>query len=189
VGKIVATEFVSLDGVFEDPGGSEGSANGAWTFKFDRGEEGTRFKLKELTDADAQLLGRVTYQGFAKAWPTVKDEAGFADKMNNMPKLVVSSTLKSADWNNSQVIAYDPAKIAAIKDEYARDILIAGSGTLVRALIQDGLLDRLNLMVFPVALGKGRRLFDGVSLAKFKLDELTPVGPDGVFFSTYSFLN
>ncbi len=132
MGKIVVTEFVSLDGVFEDPGGAEGYEHGGWTFTFDQGEEGPKFKLDELMASDAQLLGRVTYEGFAKAWPAMKDPVGFADKMNGMPKYVVSSTLTNPSWNNTTVITVD--EVNKLKDQYQGDILIAGSGHLVRAL-------------------------------------------------------
>src|SRR6266513_1626752 len=107
MGKIVVTEFVSLDGVMEDPGGGESYKHGGWTFQINRGEEGDTFKLDEIREADAQLLGRVTYQGFAAAWPTFTDAVGFADKMNAMPKYVVSSTLTRADWNNSTILSGD----------------------------------------------------------------------------------
>ena len=132
MGKLVVTEFVSLDGVMEDPGGAEGYEHGGWTFKFDRGVEGDKFKLDELTAADAQLLGRRTYEGFAKAWPTIEDEAGFADKMNSMPKFVVSKTLKSVDWANSTVLSGDLADdVGRLKQQFSGDILVAGSAQLV----------------------------------------------------------
>src|ERR671929_760590 len=105
MGKIVVTEFVSLDGVMEDPGGAEDFKYGGWTFEIERGEEGDRFKLDETMASEALLLGRRTYEGFAEAWPGRTDDAGFADKFNSMPKYVVSSTLKSADWNNSTILS------------------------------------------------------------------------------------
>jgi dihydrofolate reductase len=160
MGKIVATEFISLDGVIEDPGGAEDFAHGGWTFEIDRGEEGDKFKLGELDAADAQLLGRVTYEGFAAAWPSIEDEVGFAEKMNSMPKYVYSTTLESADWQNSTILAGDFAEsIAKVKDEVDGDILVAGSATLVQGLIAADLLDELRLMVFPVVLGGGKRIF------------------------------
>jgi dihydrofolate reductase len=187
MGRIVATEFVSLDGVFEDPGGSEGTPNGAWTFKFNRGDEGDAFKFDELKAADAQLLGRVTYQGFAKAWPTFEDEAGFAAKMNSMPKHVVSKTLENPTWENTEVIDGDlDAAIAKLKGRYDGDILIAGSGQLVRGLLAKGLIDELRLMVYPVVLGSGRTLFGGMDgSATLRLASTKPVGPDGVVILTY----
>jgi dihydrofolate reductase len=160
MGKIVATEFISLDGVIEDPGGAEDFKHGGWTFEIDRGEEGDKFKLAELEEAEAQLLGRVTYEGFAAAWPTIEDEVGFAAKMNSMPKYVYSTTLQSADWQNSTILSGDFAtSIAEAKDEVDGVILVAGSAQLVRGLIAADLLDELRLMVFPVLLGGGKGLF------------------------------
>jgi dihydrofolate reductase len=160
MGKIVATEFISLDGVIEDPGGAEDFEHGGWTFEIDRGEEGDEFKLGELRDAEAQLLGRVTYEGFAAAWPTMEDEAGFAEKMNSMPKYVYSTTLAAADWQNTTVLSGNfAADVARVKDATNGDILVAGSATLVQGLIANDLLDELRLMVFPVVLGGGKRLF------------------------------
>ena len=108
MGKIVVTEFISLDGVIEDPGGAEDYRHGGWTFEFERGADGDKFKLEELMEAEAQLLGRVTYEGFAAAWPKMEDEAGFAEKMNGMPKYVVSSTLERADWQNTTILSATP---------------------------------------------------------------------------------
>jgi dihydrofolate reductase len=162
--KLVVTEFVSLDGVFEDPGGAEGFEHGGWSFKFDRGTEGDKFKVDELMAAGAQLLGRVTYQGFAAAWPTMRSDP-FGEKMNSMPKYVVSSTLEQADWENSTVVdgASAMERVAELKQEVDGDILVAGSGTLVTGLAEAGLVDEFHLMVFPIVLGNGRRLFDGLS--------------------------
>ena len=160
MGRIVITEFVSVDGVMEDPGGSEGSKLGPWTFQFDRGAEGNQFKIDELAASDAMLLGRVTYEGFAAAWPDRTDEAGFADKMNSMPKYVVSSTLRDPSWSNSTVIAGDVARsIATLKGQLEGDLLVAGSARLVESLVEHELVDELRLMVFPVVLGAGKRLF------------------------------
>jgi dihydrofolate reductase len=162
MGKIVATEFISLDGVIEDPGGAEDFVHGGWTFEIERGEEGDKFKLGELEEAEAQLLGRVTYEGFAAAWPTMEDPVGFADKMNSMPKYVYSTTLGSADWQNSTVLSGDfAADIAKVKEDVDGVILVAGSAQLVQGLIAAELLDELRLMVFPVVLGGGKRLFAG----------------------------
>src|SRR3954453_21832332 len=159
MGKIVVTEFVSLDGVMEDPGGSEDFKYGGWTFQIDRGEEGDRFKLDETMNTEALLLGRKTYEGFAEAWPSRKDE--FADKFNNMPKYVVSSTLSDPEWTNSTVI--DPSDltsaVAKLRDEHDGEIQVAGSVRLAQALYETDLVDELHLMVFPVALGSGKRLF------------------------------
>jgi dihydrofolate reductase len=167
MGKIVVTEFVSLDGVIEAPGGGESYRHGGWTFEFDRGEEGDRFKLDELTEAEAQLLGRVTYERFAAAWPTIEDEAGFAEKMNSMPKYVVSSTLEEAGWSNSTLLRGDAAtEVRKLKDELDGVILVAGSAQLVQTMLEHDLVDELRLMVFPVLLGAGKRLFGDVSEKK-----------------------
>jgi dihydrofolate reductase len=187
MGKVVVTEFVSLDGVFEDPGGSEGTEHAGWSFKFDRGEDGNRFKLDELMAADAQLLGRVTYEGFAEAWPSREDDVGFAKKFNSMPKYVVSTTLEDPKWENSTVIKGNVAEeVFRLKERYDGDILISGSGQLVRTLMAHGLVDELRLMVFPVVLGSGKRLFDGATTTSLKLTDTKPVGPDGVTILTYA---
>jgi dihydrofolate reductase len=160
--KIVVTEFVSLDGIMGDPGGSEGSERGGWAFKFERGPEGDKFKADELLASDALLLGRVTYQGFAQAWPSMTDEDGFADRMNSIPKYVVSGTLTDAQatWNNTTVIRGDAAaEIAKLKAQPGGDILVAGSGQLVGLLMEHGLVDTYRLMVYPTVLGSGQRLF------------------------------
>jgi dihydrofolate reductase len=183
MGNIVVTEFISLDGVFEDPGGAEGYEYGGWSFTFNQGEDGGKFKLDELMASDAQLLGRVTYQGFAKAWPAVRDEVGFADKMNGMPKYVVSSTLTDPAWNNSAVITM--GEVPGLKDQYQGDILVAGSGQLVRGLTDLGLVDEYRLMVFPLVLGTGKRLFDGANKTRLRLTDVTHVGPDGVTVQRY----
>ena len=186
MGRIVVTEFVSLDGVMEAPGGGEDFEHGGWTFEIERGEDGNRFKLDELGEADAQLLGRRTYEGFAAAWPTRSDEAGFADKMNAMPKYVVSSTLERADWKNSTILRGDVAEeVAKLKDEVDGVILVAGSAMLVQALVEHDLVDELRLMVFPVVLGKGKRLFGETSDKKrLRLTSSTVVG-DGIAILVY----
>ena len=186
MGRIVVTEFVSLDGVMEAPGGGEGYEHAGWTFKFDRGEEGDQFKFDELQEADAQLLGRVTYEGFAAAWPTFTDEVGFADKMNSMPKYVVSSTLDSADWNNSTILSGDIVEeVTKLKETVDGVILVAGSAQLVQALVEHDLVDELRLMVFPVVLGSGKRLFGETSDKKtLQLADSKVVG-DGIAILTY----
>jgi len=186
MGKIVVTEFISLDGVIEDPGGAEDYRHGGWTFEFERGAEGDRFKLEELQEAEAQLLGRVTYEGFAAAWPKMDDEAGFAAKMNGMPKYVVSSTLERAEWENSTILSGDPAdSVATLKEKVDGVILVAGSATLVKSLIENDLVDELRLMVFPVLLGQGKRLFpDGEQKLRLKLAEAKTVG-DGISLMRY----
>jgi dihydrofolate reductase len=159
VGRIVVTEFVSLDGVMEDPGGSESFRHGGWTFKIDRGEEGDKFKLDEALASDALLLGRVTYEGFAAAWPSREGE--FADKFNTMPKYVVSSTLQEPEWNNSTVLNGDvTGEVAKLRQERDGDIVVHGSARLVQTLVEHDLVDEVRLMVFPVVLGSGKRLFD-----------------------------
>ena len=181
MGRIVVTEFVSLDGVIEAPGGGEDYRHGGWTFEIERGQEGDKFKFDELVEAEAQLLGRVTYEGFAAAWPERDDEAGFAKKMNEMPKYVVSSTLDRPEWQNTTVLSGDPvAAVAALRDEVGGVILVAGSVTLVQTLIENDLVDELRLMVFPVLLGEGKRLFPaGEAKKPLKLTESKTVG-DGI---------
>jgi dihydrofolate reductase len=158
--RIVVSEFVTLDGVMEDPGGSEGFERGGWAFQFERGPEGDKFKLDEALASEAMLLGRKTYEGFAAAWPSRTDDVGFADKMNSMPKYVVSNTLQAPEWNNSTVLSGDVAtEIGRLKDQVDGEILVYGSAQLLHALLEHDLVDELRLMVFPVVLGKGRRLF------------------------------
>jgi dihydrofolate reductase len=185
MGKLVVTEFVSVDGVFEDPGGVEGYEHGGWTFEYDRGDDGNRFKLDELLEAEVQLLGRVTYEAFAEAWPSREGE--FADKLNHDPKYVASTTLTDPEWQNTTVISGDVAdEVAKLKDRTGGVILVAGSATLVRTLLEADLVDELRLMVFPTVLGRGKRLFpDGVDRRKLRLVESRQVGPDGVQVQTY----
>jgi dihydrofolate reductase len=184
MGRIVVTEFISLDGVIEDPGGSEGYEHGGWTFQFNAGPEFETFKFEELQASDAQLFGRVTYDGFAKAWPTMEGTGEFGEKMNSMPKYVVSTTLENADWNNTTIIR-DVAEVRDLKKRYERDILVAGSARLVQSLIDQDLVDELRLMVFPILLGTGKRLFGDTSDAKrLQLAETRPLG-DGVTILTY----
>ena len=176
MGKIVVTEFVSLDGVMEDPGGSEDFKYGGWTFQIDRGEEGDRFKLDETMNTDALLLGRRTYEGFAEAWPQRDGE--FADKFNNMPKYVVSSTLSNPEWNNSTVISGDVVEgVRKLKDEVDGEIGVAGSAMLAQTLLENDLVDELRLMVFPVVLGGGKRLFaDSGQMKTLRLADTKPAG-------------
>ena len=185
MGTIVVTEFVSLDGVFEDPGGAESYEHGGWTFEYDRGDEGNTFKLDELMDAKVQLLGRVTYEGFAAAWPS--REGPFAEKLNNDPKVVVSTTLTDPQWNNTTVISGDVVgQLRKLREETDGSILVAGSGMLVETLLGADLVDELRLIVFPTILGRGRRMFpDGIDRLKFKLVESRPVGPDGVLVQVF----
>lgn len=176
--RLIVSEFVTLDGIAEDPGGAEGFEHGGWAFKFERGAEGDKFKLEETMNAEAMLLGRKTYEGFASAWPERTDEVGFAEKMNGMQKYVVSSTLQEASWNNSLILSGDMAdEVAALKSQSGGDILVAGSIQLASALLSAGLIDELRLMVFPTVLGSGRRLFDqGASAPALRLVESRPAG-------------
>jgi dihydrofolate reductase len=185
MGNIVVTEFMTLDGVFEDPGGAEGFERGGWAFKYERGEEGDKFKLDETMGSDALLLGRITYEGFAAAWPSREGE--FADKFNEMPKYVVSNTLTDPEWTNSTVIAGDDlaAHVAELKQRHDGDVVVHGSAQLARALLEEGLVDELRLMVFPVLLGAGRRLFEDGAESRLRLVDTKPVGPDGVVILTY----
>ena len=163
--RIVVTEFVSLDGVMEDPGGAEDFPYGGWSFEFNRGEEGDKFKLDETMATDALLLGRVTYQGFADAWPSRTGE--FADKFNNMPKYVVSSTLDTAEWTNSTVLKGDVVEaVSRLREGPGGDIAVHGSARLVQTLLDNDLVDEMRLMVFPVVLGAGKRLFEDQDEAK-----------------------
>ena len=180
MGKLVVTEFISLDGVIEDPGGAEGFEQGGWSFRHPA-PEGQQFKAEELRDSDAQLLGRVTYEGFAAAWPAMEESTGdFGKKMNAMPKFVVSTTLTEAAWNNTTILSGSLAEeVARLKDTYEGDILVAGSATLVGALNELSLVDEFRLMVHPVVLGKGKRLFrEGSAGMDLELAESRKAGPD-----------
>jgi dihydrofolate reductase len=185
MGKVVVSQFITVDGVVEDPGGSEKFERGGWAFEFNRGDDGDKFKLDEVMAADALLLGRTTYEGFAAAWP--EREGEFADKFNNMPKYVVSSTLSDPEWNNSHVLGDDlAAEVERLKGEVDGDILVNGSVRLVAALADAGLVDEWRLMVFPVVLGKGKKLFgDDGAKAPLSLTESKPVG-DGVQILVYT---
>lgn len=171
--RLVVTEFVTLDGVMEDPGGSEKTPGGGWAFRYERGPDGDKFKLDELIAADAQLLGRVTYTGFAAAWPYIADEHGFAEKMNSMRKYVVSKTLQTADWTNSVILSgHVVDEVRKLKQQPGRDILVAGSCQLVRTLAEHNLVDEYRLMIYPVVLGSGKRLFpEGLPTTGFKIVE------------------
>jgi dihydrofolate reductase len=185
--RVVVSQFVSVDGVVEDPGGSEGFDRGGWAFQFDRGPDGNKFKLDEVMASNALLLGRVTYEGFAAAWPSRKDEAGFADKFNSMPKYVLSTTLGTPEWNNSTVLGGDVAEaVAQVKQREDGDVLVNGSVQLVHALADRNLVDEYRLMVFPLIIGQGKRLFGETGAAEaLRLVESKPVGPEGVVVLTY----
>ncbi len=184
MGKLVVTEFVSLDGVMQAPGGEEFKYPG-WSFAFDRGDDGNQFKLDETMETDALLIGRVTYESFAGAWPDREGE--FADKFNTMPKYVVSSTLVDPEWNNTTVLRGSAAEeVSKLKEEIGGVIQVPGSLRLVQELLEHDLVDELHLMVFPVVLGTGRRLFGETSdKTDWLLTESKPVGPDGVLVLVY----
>jgi dihydrofolate reductase len=184
MGKIVVTEFVSLDGVMQAPGGEDFKYPG-WTFEFDRGEDGNKFKLDETLETDVLLLGRRTYESFAGAWPNRDDE--FADKLNTMPKFVVSTTLKEPDWNNTTVLDGGDAtvQVRKLKEEFDGELQVPGSHRLVQELIESDLVDQVNLMVFPVILGTGKRAFAETSERRnLRLKESKVVG-DGVLVLIY----
>jgi dihydrofolate reductase len=184
MGRIVITVFISLDGVIEAPGGGEGFKYDGWSFEIDRGDEGNAFKLEETMASEALLLGRTTYEGFARAWPGRDGE--FAEKFNTMPKYVVSSTLEDPEWANTTVLDGDLTEnVARLKGAHEGDIVVHGSASLAQALIENDLADALHLMVFPVVLGDGKRLFGSTSGKKrFRLADSKTVG-DGVLILTY----
>jgi len=184
MGRIVVTEFVSLDGVMEAPGGGESFRHGGWTFEINRGEEGDKFKLDETLAAEAQLLGRVTYEGFAAAWPSVEGE--FADKFNSMPKYVVSSTLERAEWTNTTLLKGDVVEeVSKLRHDLDGELVVHGSAQLVQTLLEHDLVDEFRLMVFPVVLGTGKRLFGDTSDKKrLRLASSKTVG-DGIAILVY----
>jgi dihydrofolate reductase len=184
MGRIVVTEYMSIDGVIEAPGGHEDYEHVNWVFEFERGEDGQKFKDDETLGSDAVLLGRITYEGFAPAWPTFEGEV--ADKMNTMPKYVISKTLVDPDWNNTTVLRGDViAEATALKQRVDGDIVVHGSAQLARALFAAGLVDELRLMVFPLVLGSGKRLFDANgSKTHMPLREAKTVG-EGISILTY----
>jgi dihydrofolate reductase len=183
MGRIVVTEFVSLDGVMEDPGGAEDFKYGGWSFEFSRGD-GDKFKMDEVLDSEALLLGRVTYDGFAAAWP--QREGEFADRFNSMPKYVVGSKADAARWTNTTVLEGDPVEaVRRVREEHGGNIYVHGSRQLAQTLFEHDLVDQLNLMVFPVVLGQGRRLFGETSdKKKLRLVDSRIVG-DGVVILVY----
>jgi dihydrofolate reductase len=183
MGKIVVTEYVSVDGVVEAPGGGEGFKHAGWSFQYKRGQEGDRFKFDEAVGAAALLLGRVTYEGFAAAWPAVQGE--FGDRFNGMPKYVVSATLEEATWNNSTIVR-DVAGVRRLKETLQGDLVVHGSPTLVQALFENDLVDELRLMIYPLVLGTGKRLFAEVSdKIRLQLKDTKGLG-DGVMLLVYT---
>jgi len=183
--KIVATDYISLDGVVQDPVGMENSGLGDWTGPFRRGSEGDRLKHEELMAASALLLGRVTYDGFAAVWPLVDDPEGFAERINSLPKYVASRTLTTAGWRNTSIIGGDLAQAAsAMRQEDGGDILIYGSASLVHQLMPLGLIDEFRLMVYPIVLGRGVRLFPDGCAARLTLTGQVRL-EDGIMLLTY----
>ncbi len=164
--RLVVSEFLTLDGVMEDPGGAEDFAFGGWSLDYCN-DEYLKYKYDELLASGALLFGRKTYEIFAEAWPSHSGAGGFADRMNSMPKFVVSSTLKRTEWKNSTIISGDIAKeIKKLKQGQGKDLLVPGSGMLVRKLMDDDLVDEYRLMIHPLVLGTGKKLFDGMASIK-----------------------
>jgi dihydrofolate reductase len=184
MGKIVVTEFISLDGVVEAPGGEDFRYRD-WTFAFDRGEDGDTFKTDEALGAEALLLGRTTYESFAAAWPGY--EGSLADKYNGMPKYVVSRTLTDPTWNNTRVLGGDPVEeVTRLKKEVGGELQVAGSIRLAQALLANDLVDEIHLMTFPVVLGTGRRLFgETPDRTTWKLTGSSTVG-EGIPITLYA---
>jgi dihydrofolate reductase len=185
--KIIVTEFITLDGVIEDPGGSEEHPESGWNLSY-MNEEAEQYKLEELKAADTQLLGAVTYRGFAATWPTINAGA-FSDLMNGMKKYVVSSTMKPEEltWNNSRQIKENVVEeITKLKEEPGKDILVAGSSVLVQTLIKNDLVDEYHLQLHPIILGTGRRLFkEGLDRKDLNLKEVKALS-NGLLLLTYS---
>ena len=178
MGSIVLSEFITVDGVIEDPGGAEGSPHGGWSRKFSSGPEGGKFKFDELTAAGALLLGRATYEGFAAAWPTMEGTGEFGERMNAIPKYVLSSTLERAEWQNSTILRGDLAEEARrVKEQVDGDLVVFGSARLAQGLIAHDLIDEYRLMVYPVLLGAGKRLFaEAVRPSDLQLTDATQAG-------------
>jgi len=182
--KVVVTEYVSLDGVIEDPGGAEKFEHGGWTIPYSD-EEIAKFQYDQLFASDALLLGRVTYEEFAAAWPNMTQEGGdFAIRMNSLPKFVATTTLDQLEWNATPLKGDIAEEVAKLKQQPGQDLLIYGSGELVRTLMQHNLIDQYNLLVYPVVLGSGKRLFGDASNAALKLVEAKTFS-SGVVLLTY----
>jgi len=184
MGKLIVTEFITLDGVVEGPGGGESFEHSGWSFRINRGEDGDAVKLEETRDTAALLFGRTTYEGMAAVWPQMSGE--FADKWNSVPKYVVSSTLKDPDWNNTTVLDGDvPGDVKRLVDETDGNVVIHGSVTLVNELLKHELVDELRLMTYPVVLGSGKRLFSpSETPSNWRLESVQSVG-DGLVITTY----
>ena len=175
--KLVLSCYTSLDGVMQDPVGMENSGLGNWTGAFNRGPEGDNVMHEELMHADIVLLGRTTYDGFAAVWPSVDDQAGFGRKMNSVRKYVASNTMKQAEWANTSVLSGDVASaVRELKSGSGGDILIYGSAGLVHALMPHSVIDEVRMMIYPVVLGRGTRLFPANHASTFELKQVKPLG-------------
>jgi len=182
--KVIVSEYVTLDGVMEDPGGAEGFKYGGWSFGFG-GAEQQQYKFEELFACDALLLGRRTYEGFAAAWPNMPGTGAYGERMNSLPKYVASTTLSEVTWNATLIKGPLAEEISKLKQQPGQDVLIFGSGELVHTLHERDLIDEYRLMVFPVVLGSGKRLFpDGSEKKTLQLVESKPF-PSGVVLLTY----
>ncbi len=187
MGTLVVTEYITLDGVIEAPGGGEEFVHAGWTFRIERGDDGDTFKLAETRNSAALVFGRLTYEGMAAAWPYMTGE--LADLFNGLPKFVVSTTMQDASWNNTEVLGGDLADdVEMLKRKFDGDIVVHGSARLVQALLERDLVDELRLMVFPVVLGTGKRLFgdsDDGDATRLRLVSTSVVG-DGIAILTYA---
>ena len=184
MGRIVVTEYMSVDGVVEAPSGTESFERVGWTDAFSRGPEGDKFKLDETMNSAALLLGRVTYDGFAAVWPHFEGE--FADKFNTMPKYVVSSTLADPEWNNTTVLRGDVVdEVSTLKQRYDGDIVVHGSPQLAQTLIEHDLVDEFRLLVYPVIVGAGKRLFGGTAHTRNLSLVETRTFDDGIHLLVY----
>lgn len=186
--KIITSEYVTVDGVMQAPGDPKEFKYGGWVFKLNDEQamkEGGKYASEQLFSCDTLLLGRITYEGFAKAWPNMKDDSGFANKMNSMKKYVVSNTLDKLEWSNSTLIKGNIVEeILKLKQQPGKDILIYGSGELVNTLMHNNLIDEHRLWVYPVVLGSGKRLFrEGVDITTLKLVDTKKFG--GVILLCY----
>ncbi|WP_090329942.1 dihydrofolate reductase family protein [Nitratireductor aquibiodomus] len=187
--KIIVTQYMSLDGVIEDPVGMEGSGLGDWTGPFSRGPDGDAFKHEELMGCDAMIYGRKTYDGFAAVWPRVDDEAGYARRMNALPKYLASTTIEDPQWNNTSLLRGDLVEaVRALKETPGGDILIFGSGSVAHTLMPHGLIDEFRLMVYPTVLGRGKRLFPEGTATMLELAECRTFN-DGIVLLRYTMRN
>src|SRR6266516_2704317 len=182
--KIIVSEYVTLDGVMEDPGGAEGFKHGGWSFGFG-GADQQQYKFEELFACDALLLCRRTYEGFAAAWPNMPGTGAYGERMNSLPKYVASMSLTEVTWNATLIKGDLAEELSRLKQEAGQDVLIFGSGDLVRTLHERDLIDEYRLMIFPIVLGSGKRLFPGGNEKKvLKLVETRALG-SGVVLLTY----